>query len=709
MKNFLLLSIISVSAFLSGPLKSYGQKTCGFDGIHEAQMQSDPIYRSKLEAFEKLWQEKQELLQNTANKVVVNGTDTTYEIPVVFHVIHTGSAIGTQFNPTDAHIQSVVNYLNQTFAATWPGFPTTATGGANIPIRFVLAKRDSLCNATTGINRINGVTALGANGSTYNTYGVQRQSTNGITDVQLKALVQWNPSFYYNIWVVNKIDGWSGYVSGSGVTGYAYFAGASPSLDGTVIMEAFNTPGENTLPHELGHAFNLYHTFQGGCAAPSGCATNGDRICDTDPHDQVYLSCPSGNNPCTGTSWAPLKNNIMNYGDCADRFTAAQGQRALTTLLTQRAMLNQSLGGTSPGASVTFPAPIALSGCSNPGITNPSNNSDMGPTNILIADLESYSGGYNGDGNVVYFNHTGTCLLPAITPAHMAAGQAYTVNVGTGYNPENVRVYIDFDNNGTFNTATETVFTSNGVIGDHYRIHNGNTIIIPSSGVTNTSLRMRVLSDFYGNASPVPCGSNLQYGQIEDFTVIITNNPLPVSISNIEANVATDGKSIDVKWNAEQESNLNRYEIERSTDGKSFARIGTLSAKGNHAKYLFNDASPEMEQLNFYRLKMVDKDQSFIYSKIVSASLNSITSASLQVYPNPANDLLNIDLSVKGSYDLFINNELGQVVYTREELKINQHEPAQISLKESAFTPGIYYLRLVEKSGVSYNGKFVKQ
>lgn len=155
--------------------------------------------------------------------------------------------------------------------------------------------------------------------------------------------------------MVSKIDGWDGYSPGGGVAGYAYFPGAPSGLDGTVIMERYNAPGQTTLPHEIGHAMSLYHTFQNGCVL-GDCLLTGDMICDTDPHDQPASvgTCPSGTNPCTGNSWEPVGNNFMNYTNCTNRFTDGQKERMKLALITQRSSLITSLGGTALGQEVVY-------------------------------------------------------------------------------------------------------------------------------------------------------------------------------------------------------------------------------------------------------------------------------------------------------------------------------------------------------------------
>ncbi|MBL7827766.1 MAG: PKD domain-containing protein [Saprospiraceae bacterium] len=103
----------------------------------------------------------------------------------------------------------------------------------------------------------------------------------------------------------------------------------------------------------------------------------------------------------------------------------------------------------------------------------------------------------------------------------LAAGEQYPISIITGsaYN-ENVRVWIDFNNNSVFN-GNELVFT-----GYNYINHQG-FITIPISAVKNVRLRMRISSD--ANSVPVACG-DVSNGQVEDYyveirTSVATNEP----------------------------------------------------------------------------------------------------------------------------------------------------------------------------------------
>lgn len=183
-------------------LDSDKEPKCGFDRFHQEQLKANPEYKRILENFEKQWQENQRKKQGTANRTIVSGTDTIYEIPLVFHIIHTGQAIGTNYNPSDAHISDVVDYLNQTYAASWAGYPSANLEGVDVPIRFVLAKRNPLCEATDGINRINVNDILSpARALEYTDFGIKRAvgSPGGISDAELKSIIQWDRDMYYNV------------------------------------------------------------------------------------------------------------------------------------------------------------------------------------------------------------------------------------------------------------------------------------------------------------------------------------------------------------------------------------------------------------------------------------------------------------------------------------------------------------------------------
>ncbi len=137
----------------------------------------------------------------------------------------------------------------------------------------------------------------------------------------------------------------------------------------------------------------------------------------------------------------------------------------------------------------------------------------FGITNVTFNTINNTT----NDGSVGYEDYT--CTQTSIT-----AGIPTAISI-TADNPSehNIRVWIDYNNDGSFNNTTELAFAADKVF-----VGSGN-ITAPSSAVPNTPLRMRISADYYLNATPTPC-SNPQVGQVEDYTVVILPNlNLPVA------------------------------------------------------------------------------------------------------------------------------------------------------------------------------------
>ncbi len=341
------------------------QAPCGFDKKHNKLLEINPDFARQIEqndlTIRRYIDARKGIKPGQARPMA------TVTIPVVVHVLHTGGAIGTIYNPSDAQIMGAINYLNQVFAGTWPGMTAGAPGGAagDMEVQFALAQRTPACGATNGIDRIDASSL-----PNYVSKGVNVSNTDGCPELTAKNLARWNTSDYYNIWIVNKLDGADG-TSGQFIAGFAYFPGSPYTLDGTIMLASQMQSGEKTLPHEIGHALNLHHTFRGSndntqCPANANCVTQGDLICDTDPISNNYNSgtgvynftCRTGVNTCTSTPYSiNTESNFMSYTNCYTLFTNDQKARVQAAMsLPSRASLvapgNQAL--VSCGTAINF-------------------------------------------------------------------------------------------------------------------------------------------------------------------------------------------------------------------------------------------------------------------------------------------------------------------------------------------------------------------
>jgi len=138
---------------------------------------------------------------------------------------------------------------------------------------------------------------------------------------------------------------------------------------------------------------------------------------------------------------------------------------------------------------------------------------------------------------------------------------------------------------------------------------------------------------------------------------------LPVTIMNFDAK--RSGSVNNLSWVTSQESNASKFIVERSTDGRNFNEIGYVAAFGNSTtakNYRFVDATPNKGN-NYYRLKLVNNDNSFRFSEI--KNVKHLTFAEMTVSPNPVAQnmriLIDADKSEKAS--LFITDLAGRRVY----------------------------------------------
>ena len=119
-----------------------------------------------------------------------------------------------------------------------------------------------------------------------------------------------------------------------------------------------------------------------------------------------------------------------------------------------------------------------------------------------------------------------------------------------------------------------------------------------------------------------------------------------------------------MKWKSASESKMAYYSIERSENGRDFSQIGQASSLNSTSpsEYVFNDKNLSNE-IYYYRLKMVDIDGSFTYSKIISIRLNN--SFEIKAFPSVFTSFLTVRISsVKEEIiPIMLTDLSGKIVY----------------------------------------------
>ncbi|WP_338236748.1 M43 family zinc metalloprotease [Persicobacter diffluens] len=343
---------------------SYAQTDrCGAVNHHRDDHRMAPV-----QGFESWMLEKQRVL---AEQFPQRNAADPMEIPVVFHIIHNGEAIGSGKNISDEQILSQLEVLNEDFQRqnedainTRQQFLSVA---ADFGIKFVMAKQDPEGNATNGITRTQtDITSFGINSS---------------AQTALKSLSYWNSEDYLNIWVANLSGQLLGYASWPETDIPGPGAPSAPTEDGVVID--FTVCGSNakgnfptidptynlgrTLSHEIGHFFGLLHIWgDGGCGVDDFCGDTPDQS------SQTTTSCDQlQDNPPFSCETLDQYENFMDYTPdaCMNMFTADQKSRVEVVLefSPRRASLLSSPGLVEPNFEdnairlVAIPSPKSVS------------------------------------------------------------------------------------------------------------------------------------------------------------------------------------------------------------------------------------------------------------------------------------------------------------------------------------------------------------
>lgn len=163
---------------------------------------------------------------------------------------------------------------------------------------------------------------------------------------------------------------------------------------------------------------------------------------------------------------------------------------------------------------------------------------------------------------------------------------------------------------------------------------------------------------------------------------------LPVSDLDFRG-VKTSGE-VFFNWSASSETSFSKYELERSQDAVHYAKIGTVSAAYQPGRtYTWTDRSP-FEGTNFYRLKMIDIDGSFQYSKIIKISTNS--AGQISIFPNPVSGkeiFLQLYGQSRGDYTVSVFDLRGARLLQKTFTHLPQNIGIKISLVEIN-QPGMY-------------------
>ena len=173
-------------------------------------------------------------------------------------------------------------------------------------------------------------------------------------------------------------------------------------------------------------------------------------------------------------------------------------------------------------------------------------------------------------------------------------------------------------------------------------------------------------------------------------------NVLPVTLLDFYG--TPEDNSNLIEWATASEINNSFFLLERSSDGIEFEEIAKITGGGNSTsllKYQYQHQNPN--DLEYYRLKQVDFDGQFEYSKVIA--INSMKEAIINIFPNPTNSTLSLsfmDNITSGEYVITITDVLGKVFI--KKLNVNPNNRLFLIEEFESFAKGFYTIKISDGS-----------
>ncbi|AXY73905.1 T9SS C-terminal target domain-containing protein [Paraflavitalea soli] len=242
-------------------------------------------------------------------------------------------------------------------------------------------------------------------------------------------------------------------------------------------------------------------------------------------------------------------------------------------------------------------------------------------TSIQIDGSDVVITGYSRPNSIIEF------YIPDAAPTPNPLPGGFTKSFGQG------ETYVTRAREGaTFNGITDTDAGTGSYTGAEEGVGGAGTITenkfsfrIPLASIPVTITAGTRLTSI-ASLNPFGAGSTSEFGGVS-----VASN-LPVHFTSFNGRVK-DGQSL-LTWTTAEEQNNSYFEVQKSANGSTYTSIGKVSPKGGHTnQYEFTDGST-LASINYYRLKQVDLDGRFMYSKVLILR-NNLEKFSVKAGPNP--------------------------------------------------------------------------
>jgi len=310
-----------------------------------------------------------------------------------------------------------------------------------------------------------------------------------------------------------------------------------------------------------------------------------------------------------------------------------------------------------------------------------------------------------------------------LSSASFPAGNISCINVGTTEN----NLIASFSNYGVMNVwvSTNGGINWSAVDGDlpdipvrwvmFYPGDNTKAIIATEAGVFQTALLNGNATIWAQEATlPIVRTDMLTY-RSSDYTIVAATHGrglwtaiiptlLPVRLISFEGHLFNNAIKLD--WQTGTETNAKNFVVEKSKDGKEFYAIGSIASAGSSTSQKeYSLIDNEVSDINYYRLKMVNIDGSFVYSNVIVIK-KTTTQQFVWVINNPFSDFINVRFArIAKTSKLQLITMDGKVIKEKILYNASGQQSWQLS---NTLSKGVYVLRIVS-DGIVFTNKVVKQ
>lgn len=208
-----------------------------------------------------------------------------------------------------------------------------------------------------------------------------------------------------------------------------------------------------------------------------------------------------------------------------------------------------------------------------------------------------------------------------------------------------------------------------------------------SGDITNMDAPFYIVEDMNSGSN----GNSSEW----DHCYLELNDPIPLPVTLLNFTATAQDKIVYLDWETVEERNASHFIVERSRDGLKWEFLDKAQAQSRNkaSVYRILDSRPYMG-LNYYRLRMVDQDNSFTTSEVRKVVFSN--SGAIVLYPNPATDRFFITgiEALQASAQISIYNEIGAQIWSGT---MSGASLSQQGIDISTFTSGAYHVRVISE------------